>query len=433
MTFKKKIINFIEKLLEDRDADRSKVRKRMAVRKKRSGEERENFFQLYERTCANIYTYCYEYTGNIKDTELLMRDAVVYMHDNIGTLRSQKSVDAWQRDCIDAAYRGLLRSQVLEMVDDGSNLPRNYRITEAQSEHIWSEIIKFSEVDPWRLVPIPQKSTIFSVLADQTISDLRYMSTGDIISNLVIILVGAVFFFAIVFIGIKLISDYSEKKTDTMQEIFLDEEYYRDYDLSEADGLDQSKLNDVISKGSQYDRNSEGEVYSFTAPKTIGNTAGTPQYTGIDEVDAHLREVIASVVSDDMSDPEKVWALYEYVGKNTVYSKYEGRGSDSTEDILLDIIELGSGTSLHYATYFAALANAAGYHCDVIEGNFILNRDTEFEHYCEHYWNRMSLNGVVYYLDVEADCDSTGTIMRDYYFMAADGNERWELFERDHE
>lgn len=433
MTFKEKIEQFLEKLLEDKDADRSKIRKKIAERKKRRGEERENFFQLYGRTCANIFTYCYEYTGNVKDAELIMRDAVVYMHDHIGELRSQKSVDAWQRECIETAFMGLLRSQLLERVEDGSNLPRNYRITEEQSERVWSEIIKFSEVDPWRLVPIPQKSTIFSVLADQTISDLRYMSPVDVLSNIAIIFVGLLFLVGAIVIGVKLISDYSEKKADTMQEIFLDEEYYRDYDLSEADGLDRTKLQEVINQGARYDKDEEGNVYSFTAPKTIGNTAGASQYTGIEAVDANLRSVIAEVIKDDMSDPEKVWALYEFVGKNTVYSKYEGRGTESTEAILLDIIELGSGTSLHYATYFSALANAAGYHCEVIAGSFILNRDTEFEVAADHFWNRMSLNGVVYYLDIEADCDATGTVIRDYYFMAADGNERWELFERDHE
>lgn len=432
MTTKEKIEQFLEKLLEDKDADRERIRKRIAEQKKRRGEERENFFQLYGRTCANIFNYSYDCTGNVKDAELIMRDAVVYMHDHIGELRSHKSVDAWQRECVESAFTGLLRSQLLERVEDGSNLPRNYRISEEQSERIWSEIIKFSEVDPWRLVPIPQKSTIFSVIADQTISDLRYMSPVDIISNVAIIFIGFIFFVAIIVLGVKLISDYSEKKADTMQEIFLDEEYYRDYDLSEADGLDKSKLEAVISQGSKYDVDEEGNIISFTAPKPIGDTAGSPEYTGIESVDSKLREVIAEVIHDDMSDPEKVWALYQHVGSTLVYSKYEGRGED-TESVLLDVLELKSGTSLHYATYFAALANAAGYHCDVISGSFILNRGTEFEIAADHYWNRMSLNGVVYYLDVEADCDATGTVIRDYYFMAADGNERWELFERDHD
>ena len=48
------------------------------------------------------------------------------------------------------------------------------------------------------------------------------------------------------------------------------------------------------------------------------------------------------------------------------------------------------------------------------------------------YWNRISINGTDYYMDLEADSNSDGTEVRRYYFLAASGNPRWKVYNRDH-
>ena len=164
----------------------------------------------------------------------------------------------------------------------------------------------------------------------------------------------------------------------------------------------------------------------------IGNAAGTPVYTEDVDINAKLIEIINSVIKDDMSDFAKLKALYNYVGSHSTYQEYEISGEDQLS-LLKDYFDHSGGTSQHYAAVMAALVEAAGYRCDVISGSFVLNRDTEFEREVRHYWNRMSLNGIVYYLDVEADSNADGTEVRDYYFMAADGNSRWDIYMRDHD
>lgn len=414
---------------------RKELQKRTFTKRKSSSSrdgKRENFLQLYNRTCHVIFFYCFECCHNRRDAEIIMRDAYIYMFDHIAELRNAESVDKWQQECVQKAFRALLRSRLLTLVEDGSKYTVSSSISESLKEDIWERITKTSEIDPWRLIPIPGKSTVFSVLADQTMSDMRYMSPLDIIKSAAMILVAAVAVVAVIFFAVDYVRDLRAGMLDPMEEVFMDERRYDEFIITEAESVDYNQVASLFAQASLLDVNDEGEHISYQFPSTIGNTAGSPTYTEDIEINRRLIEIIGSVINDDMSDFAKLKALYNYVGTHSTYQEYEMSGED-TISLLNDYFAYSGGTSQHYSAVLAALIEAAGYRCDVISGSFILNRDTEFERSVRHYWNRMSLNGIVYYLDIEADSNADGTEVRDYYFMAADGNSRWDIYMRDHD
>lgn len=394
--------------------------------------KRENFLQLYQRTCSLIYYYSFECSQNRRDAETIMRDSYIYMFEHIAELRTAESVDRWQQDCVQKAFRALLRSRILVLVPDGSSFTESSSISESLKDDIWERITKMSDIDPWRLIPIPGKSTVFSVLADQTMSDMRYMSPIDIIKSAAMILIAVAAVVAVIIFGVGYIRDLRSGMLDPMEEVFMDERRYDEFTITEAESVDYDEVARLAGETALLDVNDEGEHISYTFPSTIGNTAGSPTYTTDIDINAKLINIIRSVITDDMSDFAKLKALYNYVGSHSTYQEYEMRGEEQL-DLLYDYFDYNGGTSQHYAAVLAALIEAAGYRCDVVSGSFVLNRDTEFERTIRHYWNRMSLNGIVYYLDIEADSNADGTEVRDYYFMAADGNSRWDIYMRDHD
>ncbi len=412
--------------------DSKKVYYQKSKTQKPSG--RENFLKLYNRTGDRIYFYAYDLCGNLTDADMIFRDSFIFMHEHIAELRSSKSLDSWQKECVEKAFRALLRSQLLSLVKDASpSYSASSSLSETHREELWNKIIKMADIDPWRMVPIPGKSTIFSVLADQTISDLRYMSLFDILKSVVLVVVIVAAFFAAIIFGVKYISEKTSVQIEESQEVFLDERYYADYVLSVSTALSKKDLEDAYNVALRYDVDEEGNSLKYTAPASIGNTAGTPTYTEDPDINAKLIDIVDSVINDEMSDYEKLLAIYVYVGGSMEYREYPSENGSDRLGLLKDYFELHAGNSLHYAAILDALCDAAGYDCEVVSGAFILNRDTEFERTVEHYWNRLWLNGIVYYMDIEADCDESGTTVREYYFKAADGTSKWAIFERDHE
>lgn len=397
----------------------------------RGKDDRENFLQLFNRTCNRIYFYSYDSAHNVRDADLVIRDAYIYMYEHIAELRKSKSLDIWQKDCVEKAFRALLRSQRLDLLDDDALVTTTTELSESKKEEIWNSIIKVADIDPWRMVPVPGKSSLFSVLADQTMSDLRYMSVGDIIRSAAIILVICAAAVAAVYFSFKFIQEKRAGHVEPVQEIFLDERYYEDFDLTDAEQVDTAVVDDFYKNALKYDVDEEGNKLVYSFPAAIGDTAASPEYTDDVDVNAFLIDIVKENINDDMSDFTKLETLYEYVGHFMSYSEYEPSGDDDIS-LIRDCMEYHSGTSQHYAALLDALCEAAGYRTTVIEGRFVLNRGTEFERVVRHYWNRTSLNGIVYYLDVEADTNADGTEIRKYYFMAADGNPRWDIFTRDH-
>ena len=400
---------------------------RLANRKKYQNK-RETFLQLYNRTCERVFRYAFELCLNHEDAVTVCREAYIDMYFQIATLRTAPSVEYWQRKQVDKTMRYLARKGRLSLLHEKSMNDAPDSITSDEKEDIWRRINRTVDIDPWRLVPIPGKSTIFSVLADQAVSDLSYMSFVDIakmISAVVLIIglmAGGCF-------GLYYYFYHNEdRNVDPMEEIFLDERRYSDYNAQNSVQVTDEEIHQVI-------RDAFGGLDDEAGMSSSGiskSTAKSPIYTNDAEINDKLKNIIAEIIKDDMSDIERLRAIYQYVGKNIRYADVSDRSEDYLT-LLKYYFKTNTGDSRHYSAFFRALCNAAGYECEIIKGRFVLNYDTEFRRDIRHYWNKIPLNGMYYYFDCEADSDEFGTEVREYYFMATDGNKKWEIWNRDHD
>lgn len=400
---------------------------RLANRKKYQ-KKRETFLQLYNRTCDRVFGYAFELCLNHNDALIVSREAYIDMYFSIGTLRTAPSVEHWQRKQVDRTMRYLARKQRITLIHEKTLQDAADSLTLDEKADLWRRINRTVDIDPWRLVPIPGKSSIFSVLADQAASDLSYMGPGDIAKMVLTVLlavgvIGGGSFAAYYFLG-----RGSSGGVEDMEEIFLDERSYSEYNERTKAQVTDEEINALI-KEAFGGLDDEGGL--TTDYKVARSTAKTPTYTNSAEINEQLKAIIGEIITDDMSDNERLWAIYYYVGKNMRYDNIKDESDDSLT-LLKYYFTTQSGDSRHYAALFQALCHAAGYDCEMIKGRFVLNSDTEFRRDIRHYWNRMKLNGMYYYFDCEADSDQFGSQVREYYFMATDGNAKWSIWNRDH-
>lgn len=401
---------------------------RLANRKKYQ-KKRETFLQLYNRTCDRVFGYAFELCLNHADAITVSREAYIDMYFAIGTLRTAPSVEHWQRKQVERTMRYLVRKNRLSLIHEKSLQDAADSLSLDEKEDLWRRINRTVDIDPWRLVPVPGKSSLFSVLADQAVSDLSYMGPADIARMALTVLLVIGLLGGGAFGAYYLLSHRSGSGVGDMEEIFLDERSYAAYNEKAKVQVTDEEISALI-KDAFGGLDDEGGLTA--THQTARSTAGTPIYTNSDAVNDKLKVIIEEIITDDMSDSERLWAIYYYVGKNTRYETVRDKKDDSL-DLLRHYFIAQSGDSRHYAVFFKALCNAAGYPCDVVKGRFVLNADTEFRRDILHYWNRMQLSDMNYYFDCEADCDEYGTQVRQYYFMATDGNAKWSIWNRDHD
>ena len=385
--------------------------------------------QFYNKTCDRVFSYAYERCLNHDDTMIVCREAFIDMYFDISDLRKAPSIEYWQRQEIDKTLRYLVRKDRLSMIHEKTLADVPDSMTVSEKEDLWRRINRTIDLDPWRLVPVPGKSSVFTVLADQAASDMSYMSVLDLlkfagIALLALAVIGGAGFGAYYFLF-----RGSSGGVEAMEEIFLDERSYNAYNEESKVRVTDEEINALIREafGGLDD---EGGLTSNTA--SSHNSTREPTYTADDAVNDRLKLILEEILDKDMNDTERLWAIYYYIGAHIRYENISNK-SDDYLTLLRHYFKHQTGDSRHYAALFKALSNAAGYECEVIKGRFVLNGDTEFRRDILHYWNRMRLNGMYYYYDCEADTDEFGTQVREYYFMATDGNIKWSVWNRDHQ
>ncbi len=437
----------------------------MAVFKKAKKSKRENFMKLYNRTCDRVYCYAYECTFNSFDAELILRNAYVYMYQNLPQLRHSTSVDAWQRDCVRQAFRALVRSNRLSMIHEGEAGTNPPPLTDEQKEILWRSINKYGSIDPWRLVPVPGETSAITIMKDRYVSDLSNKSIADIGKIVLVGVLSVAAVAGVIFLAIKLIAGKTTVIVEPMQEIFLEERSYTvssmpdvkvDYEALEQmvesaekeaswqayQSMLESRANMSSVVSAEYViASSDPLLYAadvtssrplvYASAEEIGLTAGAKKLTGDSEIDTAIAKMIEEIDLTGENDIEIIAKIYEYVGTHITYSD-EDISSVSVNDYVKYYILNKKGDSRHYAAVLSTVLNACGYSCEVVSGYFVLNSGTVNEKNVDHYWNRLNLNGMYYYLDLEADCNAAGTQVRYYYFMATRNNSLWEIFQRDH-
>ncbi|MBQ9900802.1 MAG: hypothetical protein IJM51_00225 [Clostridia bacterium] len=401
---------------------------RLANRKKYQ-KKRETFMQFYNRTCDRVFGYAFERCLNRADTMIVCREAFIDMYFDISDLRTAPNVDYWQRKQVDKTLRYLVRKNRLSLIHEKTLADIPDSLTADEKEDLWRRINRTIDIDPWRLVPVPGRTSVFTVLADQAASDMSYMSPLDIakaagIVLLIFAMIGGAGFGAYCFLF-----RGSSGGVEAMEEIFLDERSYDAYNEESRVRVTDEDINRLIREafGGLDD---EGGLSSHSA--VTRNSSKEPVYTADDAINDRLKVILDEILTDEMSDTERLWAIYYYVGTHIRYETVSDRSEEQLK-LLRYYFKHQTGDSRHYAMLFQSLCNAAGYDCEMIKGRFVLNGDTEFRRDILHYWNRMRLNGMYYYYDCEADTDEFGTQVREYYFMATDGNTKWSVWNRDHQ
>lgn len=457
--------NLVEKIADAYERRQNDARGSYKKRRKKK-DNRDNFLKMYTRTCDRVFGYAYQYTLNHEDALLITCDAYVDMYAHIADLRRSISVDSWQRDCIDRAVRKLLRAQRLNLLHEKEPGSDPDPLSEDEREMIWSRVNKLGKIDAWRLMPVPGQSSAFSVMRDQYISDLGSMTIMDIGKTALIALGALAAVVGVIYLAVKLISSTTTLQIEPMREIYLDERSYAVTTAMTEVSIDDKVVSQhiasaekiasyeswqlVLSSRANASSTVSYETYTVTSTELTYKeelmSSHTPIFTPAEEtglsvvsgaltndieIDMPIHMMLEEIDTDCETDAELLENIYEYVGRNIKYS--DGDSSSKTEsDLLKWYFKHGSGDSRHYAALLAAVYRAAGYSCDIIEGCFIVNAGTSYETYVRHYWNCVHVNGIDYYMDLEADCDANGTMVRRNYFMATRGNARWDIYSRDH-
>lgn len=82
-----------------------------------------------------------------------------------------------------------------------------------------------------------------------------------------------------------------------------------------------------------------------------------------------VTQILASIVTNDMSAEEKLRVAYQYVLDHTSYKRtYETPEGDWTEGYALQLLTTGEGNCFRYAAAFASLAKGLGYQARVATG-----------------------------------------------------------------
>ena len=132
---------------------------RLANRKKYQ-KKRETFMQFYNKTCDRVFGYAFERCLNHDDTMIVCREAFIDMYFDISDLRKAPSVEYWQRKQVDKTLRYLVRKDRLSLIHEKTLADIPDSITVDEKEELWRRINRTIDIDPWRLVPVPGKSTI---------------------------------------------------------------------------------------------------------------------------------------------------------------------------------------------------------------------------------------------------------------------------------
>ena len=161
-----------------------------------------------------------------------------------------------------------------------------------EKEELWRRINRTIDIDPWRLVPVPGKSTIFTVLADQAASDMSYMSPLDIakaagIILLIVALIGGGAFGAYYFLF-----RGSARGVEAMEEIFLDERSYNAYNEESRVRVTDEEINDLI-KDAFDGLEDEGGLTKHSAVNH--NSAKEPVYTSDEMINDKLKTILDGI------------------------------------------------------------------------------------------------------------------------------------------
>ena len=130
--------------------------------------------------------------------------------------------------------------------------------------------------------------------------------------------------------------------------------------------------------------------------------------TGYSDVDEFVAEILNSIIVPNMSDRDKVQAIYDYMIKNFTHNDDAMpmlMGSDPGNPLYFDIqmampiIYTGEGTCDAFSSMFRLLAIRAGFECNYVSGQYINRDGTRLGHGC----NQIKIDDEWFWVDVDVE------------------------------
>lgn len=194
------------------------------------------------------------------------------------------------------------------------------------------------------------------------------------------------------------ITDHNTYGRETSDDGSSDEELWSDWQPGKVD-LPQGWRN---IDGKLYYVNDQGTFsYKTTVDGIKLNDEGT--YTTMNgELDALLREEIVKIINNNMTQDQKLRAIYDYMIKN--YS-YRSAGTVETgaagweSEFAMNMLKSGKGNCYSWAATFAYLARQSGWAANAVTGTAVSPKGSVRE----HAWAEITIDGTVYTFDPEIE------------------------------
>lgn len=150
-----------------------------------------------------------------------------------------------------------------------------------------------------------------------------------------------------------------------------------------------------------------------------------PQAPQSDELDAYLTEIMAELLTEDMSTFKKVVTCYDYIIKNTTYGSHVAQLSTPIGDVTCGeitrqygavegygAVALAANTGMcnAYASAFILMANKIGLDAKLVKGY----TKSAYGGYAYHEWAEVNIDGVAYTFDPQLEQSLTRAGLGEY-------------------
>lgn len=194
------------------------------------------------------------------------------------------------------------------------------------------------------------------------------------------------------------ITDHNTYGKNATEDGNSDEELWSDWQPGKVD-LPQGWRN---IDGKLYYVNDQGTFsYNTTVDGIKLNAEGT--YTTMNgELDALLRQEIVKIINNDMTQDQKLRAIYDYMIKNYSYRSagtVEAGAVGWESEFAMNMLQSGKGNCYSWAATFAYLARQSGWAANAVSGTAVSPKGSVRE----HAWVEITIDGVPYTFDPEIE------------------------------
>lgn len=167
------------------------------------------------------------------------------------------------------------------------------------------------------------------------------------------------------------------------------------------------------------------------------NYQGASKYASEEALyyDSIIKQILSEIISEDMSDVDKLKAMHDYMIRNYAYDVDLSYGAETYEFQCL--LNNNTGVCQAYMELFYYLCSYSGIKCYTVTGKMKKSG-------IGHGWNAVELDGQIYFIDVTFDdpVPDTGDNVRYDYFMLSEDeisadrilddylNEQWHILSR---